>query len=83
MGRIGIARVRREPDDRASSRHQEGSVAFSFRCADMGGACPVFFVAQTQEELLEHVELHARRVHPALLFDEATRVMIRAEMRLV
>ena len=39
------------------------------------------FVAESQDELLEHMELHTRRAHPAMPFDEATRVMIRAQMR--
>lgn len=40
-------------------------MAYSYRCADYPGmgTCPGFFVADTQEELWRHVELHGATAH--------------------
>lgn len=37
---------------------------FSLRCADSGVDCPGMFVAETEQELIEHVEIHAAIAHP-------------------
>jgi predicted small metal-binding protein len=41
-------------------------MAVSMRCADLGGECPAEFTTGDVEELMEHVALHARTVHPDL-----------------
>ena len=48
-------------------------MAFSLSCADTGTDCPGEFKTETQEELMEHVELHASRAHPDMELDDATR----------
>jgi predicted small metal-binding protein len=35
--------------------------------------CPGAFKTESQEELMEHVELHGARAHPEMKLDEATR----------
>ncbi|MCH6547372.1 MAG: DUF1059 domain-containing protein [Gemmatimonadetes bacterium] len=47
-------------------------MAFSIRCADAGTDCPGEFKTESQEEWMEHVELHASRAHPDMKLDEAT-----------
>lgn len=39
-------------------------MAVSMQCADLTGTCPAVFTTDTEEELLEHVALHAQRAHP-------------------
>jgi predicted small metal-binding protein len=42
-------------------------MAKSIACADMGMAeCPGSFTVETEEELFEHVGLHAKAAHPEL-----------------
>jgi predicted small metal-binding protein len=42
-------------------------MAKAIACADMGMAdCPGSFKVETEEELFEHVGLHAQRAHPQL-----------------
>jgi predicted small metal-binding protein len=40
-------------------------MAFTYRCADFPGmeSCPGSFTADTKEEVLKHVELHATEAH--------------------
>ena len=44
---------------------REGDMAQSYRCADYLGmeACPGSFKAETEEELWQHIELHAAVAH--------------------
>ncbi len=42
-------------------------MAKSLACADLGMAdCPGSFKVETEEELFEHVALHAEKAHPEL-----------------
>ena len=41
-------------------------MAYSIRCADAGVDCPGLFTTETKEELMKHVELHAKEAHPDL-----------------
>jgi predicted small metal-binding protein len=41
-------------------------VSYSIQCKDAGGDCPGSFTTETKEELMKHVELHAREAHPGL-----------------
>jgi hypothetical protein len=40
-------------------------MAYSFRCRDYPGmeACPAAFIAETEEELWHHIELHGAQAH--------------------
>lgn len=55
-------------------------MATTLACADLGGQCPAVFTTEDVEELMEHVALHAARVHPELeltpeVVQQATSVM--------
>ena len=39
---------------------------YSVRCADAGTDCPGEFTTETKDEVVKHVELHAREAHPGL-----------------
>jgi len=41
-------------------------MAYSIKCADAGTNCPGSFTTESKEELVKHVELHAREAHPGL-----------------
>ena len=41
-------------------------MAYSIKCQDAGMDCPGAFTTETKEELMKHVELHAKEVHPGL-----------------
>jgi predicted small metal-binding protein len=42
-------------------------MAYSLTCADTGIDCPGQFTTHGKDELVEHVMLHAERVHAELL----------------
>lgn len=48
-------------------------MAYSLSCKDAGVDCPGAFSTETEPELMEHVELHAKRAHPEMKLDEAAR----------
>ncbi len=54
---------------------------FSIRCADSGIDCPGVFATKTEEELMDHVRVHAAVAHPELKMSDETRDMIRALIR--
>ena len=37
--------------------------AYAFSCRDTGAECPASFTIESKEELIEHVQLHARKAH--------------------
>lgn len=39
-------------------------MAYALRCADSGMDCPGQFTTKTEDELMQHVELHVREAHP-------------------
>lgn len=41
-------------------------MAKSLSCADAGMDCPARFVTDTEDELMQHVQLHAGVAHPDL-----------------
>jgi len=41
-----------------------GALPYTIRCADTGVNCPGSFTTETKEELVKHMELHAREAHP-------------------
>ena len=47
-------------------RWESRSVAYSIKCADAGVDCPGSFTTETKDELMKHVELHAKEAHPGL-----------------
>lgn len=47
-------------------------MAYSLRCADTGNDCPGEFRTKTEDELMQHVQLHAQTAHPDMRLDDAT-----------
>jgi predicted small metal-binding protein len=41
-------------------------MSYSLQCKDAGVDCPGSFTTETKEELVKHVELHAKEAHPGL-----------------
>lgn len=41
-------------------------MALMLRCADSGAKCPFEVTADTKEELMEHVKIHAKFAHPEM-----------------
>ncbi|WP_348628247.1 MULTISPECIES: DUF1059 domain-containing protein [unclassified Mesorhizobium] len=43
----------------------EAAMAYTYRCKDYPGmeACPGRFTAESAEEVMQHVELHAKSAH--------------------
>lgn len=56
-------------------------MAHSLRCADTGADCPGEFRTETEDELMSHVELHARTAHPEMTLDDATVSRVRGQVR--
>jgi predicted small metal-binding protein len=42
------------------------AMAYSVTCKDSGADCPGSFTTETKDELIKHVELHAKEAHPGL-----------------
>jgi predicted small metal-binding protein len=56
-------------------------MSFSIRCADSGADCPAVFTTQTEDELMDHIRVHAAAAHPDLELTPETRDMIRGLVR--
>ncbi|HSL23735.1 MAG TPA: DUF1059 domain-containing protein [Vicinamibacterales bacterium] len=41
-------------------------MAYKLVCAETGANCPFEVVATTREELMEHVQVHAKHSHPEM-----------------
>ncbi len=41
-------------------------MAFKMVCAESGAKCPFEVVADTREELMQHVAIHAKMAHPGM-----------------
>lgn len=58
-------------------------MSYRLRCADTGADCPAEFTTRSEEELLEHVKLHASSEHPDLTLDEATVAQVKGAVQQV
>lgn len=47
-------------------------MAYSLRCADTGADCPGQFTTESEDELMQHVQMHAAAAHPDMTLDDAT-----------
>lgn len=52
-------------------------MTYTLACKDAGTNCPGAFTTENEAELMEHVELHARKSHPDMKLDDTTRQHIR------
>ena len=46
--------------------------SYSLDCKDTGADCAGSFTAESRDELMEHVKVHAQHAHPEMTLDEAT-----------
>ena len=53
-------------------------MAFILRCADGGAKCAFQVTAETKEELMEHVKVHAAYAHPELAKNPPTPEVIQS-----
>lgn len=52
-------------------------MTYSIRCADSGADCPAVFTTETEDELMQHVQMHAGVAHPQLDLTDETVAQIR------
>jgi predicted small metal-binding protein len=52
-------------------------MSYSIACKDAGMNCPGAFTTESESELIEHVEMHARKAHPDMRLDDQARQQIR------
>jgi predicted small metal-binding protein len=52
------------PDAERPATEKGDKMAYSVQCKDAGMDCPGSFTTETKEELMKHVELHAKEAHP-------------------
>jgi predicted small metal-binding protein len=52
-------------------------MSYSIACKDAGMNCPGAFTTESESELIEHVEMHARKAHPDMKLDDQARQQIR------
>jgi len=45
---------------------------YSLRCADTGIVCHGAFTTETEDELMQHVQMHAQTAHPDMTLDDET-----------
>jgi predicted small metal-binding protein len=50
---------------------------YSITCADSGADCPGAFTTTTEEELMQHLQVHAAAAHPDLEMTPETLEQIR------
>ena len=50
---------------------------YSLACADSGAACPASFTTETEDELMQHVGMHAKMSHPDMTMDDAAMAQVK------
>jgi predicted small metal-binding protein len=58
-------------------------MAYSMRSADTGADCSGAFSADTEDELMQHVEIHATVAHPDMELTPATVQQVKSLARVV
>lgn len=56
-------------------------MAYSLACADTGVDCPGAFTTETQEELMEHIEIHGKHSHPDMELTDELREQLMARVK--
>ena len=47
-------------------------MSYSLTCADSGADCPGQFTTKTEDELMQHLQVHAATAHPDMELNEET-----------
>jgi predicted small metal-binding protein len=58
-------------------------MAYSIRCADTGADCSGAFTAETEDELMQHVQIHASVAHPDMELTPETVAQVKSLVRVV
>ena len=58
-------------------------MAYSITCADSGSACSGVFTTDSEDELMQHVQLHASVAHPEMELNEETDEQVKDLIRQV
>jgi predicted small metal-binding protein len=58
-------------------------MAYSIRCADTGADCSGTFTADTEDELMQHVEIDASVAHPEMKLTPETMEQVKNLVRVV
>ncbi len=53
-------------------------MALNLKCADSGAKCPFEVTADTMDELMEHVKVHAAHAHPDMVKNPPSPEQIKA-----
>ena len=56
-------------------------MAYSINCADGGAACSGSFTADSQDELMQHIQLHASVAHPEMEMTPETVEQVKSLIR--
>jgi len=51
-------------------------MAYKLVCAETGAKCPFEVVADTRDELMQHVQIHAKMAHPEMASNPPSPQMI-------
>lgn len=58
-------------------------MAYAMACADLGTACPGSFTTETEDELWQHVALHAQTAHPDMSLSPEIMEVAKSKVRQV
>ncbi len=58
-------------------------MAFQVKCADSGAKCDFEVKADTREEIMDHIQVHAKHAHPEMLKNPPPREAIEKLIRKV
>jgi len=58
-------------------------MAYSLTCADTGASCSGAFTSDTEDELMQHVQLHASIAHPEMELTPQTVEQVKGLIRQV
>ena len=58
-------------------------MAYAVRCADTGAECPAAFTTETEDELMQHVQMHASVAHPDMAVTPETVEQVKGLVRKV
>ena len=58
-------------------------MAYAMACADLGAPCPGSFTTESEDELWQHVSLHAQQAHPDMQMTPEVMALAKTKVRQV
>jgi len=58
-------------------------MAYSLACADTGSDCPFSVTSASQDEVMQHVQMHASSAHPDMKMTPETAAQVKSLIRTV